>query len=72
MVETTVLPLSTSGEAPEMLLIERYDVIETFAATTANPAFRSSVAKVPERFGVNPIAFRNAVTCLSNFDRDRR
>ena len=55
-----------------MLLIERYDVIETFAATTANPAFRSSVAKVPERFGVNPIAFRNAVTCLSNFDRDRR
>ena len=32
-----------ADRSPEMLLVQRDDVVEDFAATTANPAFRQTI-----------------------------
>ena len=61
-----------TNEPPEMLFVQRDDMIENLAAAASDPAFRKPI--LPGGLntcafpGVRPAAFRKAITLASNFE----
>ena len=58
-----------TNEPPEMLFVQRDDMIENLAAAASRSAIPfCQGARTPVRFGVRPVAFRKAITLASNFE----
>jgi hypothetical protein len=64
-----------ADQPPEMLFVQRDDMVEDFATATAHPAFRGPFCQgacTLVRLGPRPVAFRNLITSASNFESRSR